>query len=136
MHCWIAKENLFHCLVIVSTYKFFRKAVLDALHPGAMYRQVAITRLVGMQLVVMINTKHLPNIKNVAVDTVGTGILGKIGNKGGVAIRFELHNTSLCFVNCHLAAHVEEVERRNQDYQDINSRLNFKRNPQQIKDHE
>ncbi|KAL3268546.1 hypothetical protein HHI36_007653 [Cryptolaemus montrouzieri] len=114
----------------------WEKMVLDGVHPKAKYRTVALTRLVGIQLIVLINTKHYQYIRNIAVDTVGTGLLGKMGNKGGVAIRLELHNTSLCFVNSHLAAHVEEFERRNQDYKDINARINFRKYPTAIKDHD
>ena len=35
------------------------------------------------------------------------------GNKGGVGVRFNLYHSSLCFVNCHFAASMEEVEKRN-----------------------
>ena len=36
------------------------------------------------------------------------------GNKGGVAIRFNVYHSSMCFVNCQLAASMEDVDKRNQ----------------------
>ena len=36
------------------------------------------------------------------------------GNKGAVAVHFNLYHSSLCFVNGHLPAHAEELEKRNQ----------------------
>ena len=50
---------------------------------------------------------------------------GNAGNKGGVAIRFLLHATSLCFVCSHLAAHQNKVGERNQDFHDICKKIQF-----------
>ena len=34
------------------------------------------------------------------------------GNKGGVSIRLDISGVNICFVNCHLTAHRDELERR------------------------
>ena len=57
--------------------------------------------------------------------SVKTGMSGTAGNKGGVAIRFLLHSTSLCFVCSHFAAHQTKVVERNQDFADICKRIAF-----------
>ena len=38
---------------------------------------------------------------------------------------FKLNEALFCFVNTHLAAHTQEVERRNDDHDDIIRRMSF-----------
>ncbi|GFS13828.1 inositol polyphosphate 5-phosphatase OCRL-1-like [Elysia marginata] len=104
----------------------WQNAVKAYLHPKAAYRKVKSIRLIGVLLIVYIQEKHVPHVKFIDTDSVPTGIMGFLGNKGGVAVRMTLHSTSLCFVNCHLAAHQNESERRVQDYHDILAKTRFK----------
>ena len=57
------------------------------------------------------------------------------GNKGGVAARFMFYDSSICILNSHLNAHYDRVQRRNQDYKDIISKL-LVQNDLDIFDHE
>lgn len=101
------------------------RQVSTSLHPSATYRKVRLIRLVGMMIVVFVKTDHAPHVSEISAEYVGTGLMGVMGNKGGVAIRLMVYNSTICFVNSHLAAHTEEFERRNQDVKDINARLQF-----------
>lgn len=40
-------------------------------------------------------------------------------NKGAIVTRFLIGDSSLCFVNCHLAAHQNQYSARNNDIQQI-----------------
>eukprot|EP00794_Sanderia_malayensis_P016728 gene16728-18422_t len=89
------------------------------------YVLLTAEQLVGVCLYVFVRTHHLPYIRDVAVDVVKTGLKGNTGNKGGVAIRFLLHSTSICFVCAHLAAGQSNVQERNNNYFDITKRISF-----------
>ncbi|KAL2094298.1 hypothetical protein ACEWY4_009017 [Coilia grayii] len=89
------------------------------------YVLLASEQLVGVCLFVFIRPHHAPFIRDVAVDTVKTGMGGATGNKGGVAIRLLFHTTSICFVCSHFAAGQSQVKERNDDYNEITRKLTF-----------
>uniref|UniRef100_A0A0N4ZFV2 IPPc domain-containing protein n=1 Tax=Parastrongyloides trichosuri TaxID=131310 RepID=A0A0N4ZFV2_PARTI len=98
-------------------------SIKNSLPPG-MYKQIESVRLMGIFLIIFQYIHSKIECTNVQTNNVPTGFL-KMGNKGGVGISMEMNNSSVVFINSHLAAGNRETDRRNQDYRDI-TRMTFK----------
>ncbi|KAJ5908282.1 hypothetical protein N7495_000964 [Penicillium taxi] len=104
----------------------WKDAVQKALPPG--YRLVSDVQLVGLLLLIFVSPAIGDSVSSVSSSSVGTGLMGYMGNKGAVATRLVLGETTrLVFVNSHLAAGADKgsLERRNWDASQITSRLKF-----------
>lgn len=86
---------------------------------------VTYLQLVGVCLYVFVRPELAPHIRDVAVDSVKTGMGGATGNKGAVAIRFRYHSTSLCFVCSHFAAGQSAITDRNNDFNEAVKKIMF-----------
>ncbi|KAJ7092810.1 DNase I-like protein [Mycena belliarum] len=114
------------------------EAVFAALgERGGEYEMLASKQLVGMLMLVLVKTTMRAAFTDVRTCAAGTGIMGLMGNKGGTAVRLVFTpptekadaqpnaGTVLTFVNAHLAAFDEMVERRNADFHELVRRLRF-----------
>ncbi|CAM9117041.1 unnamed protein product, partial [Laminaria digitata] len=93
--------------------------------PQATFVLVAKEHLVGTWLAVFVRASMLTQVSDVRSGIVTAGVMGVMGNKGGVGIRLRLCNSSLCFVTSHLAAHRDNVRARNDNYLKILREMNF-----------
>ena len=104
----------------------WKQAVSTALPKG--FELVAEQQLIGLLLLIYASPIIAPTISSVSTTSVGTGMMGYMGNKGAVTARIVLGETTrIVFVDCHLAAGVEKgsLERRNWDASQIITRTRF-----------
>ncbi|RVE68248.1 hypothetical protein OJAV_G00089180 [Oryzias javanicus] len=88
------------------------------------YVQVTSQRMQGLLLLVFAKYFHLPFLRGVQTETTRTGLGGYWGNKGGVSARMSVFGHTICFVNCHLPAHMENSDQRMEDFESIPNPLN------------
>ncbi|KAL1566446.1 phosphoinositide 5-phosphatase [Salvia divinorum] len=79
------------------------------------YKCIISKQMVGIYITIWARTELHQYISNLGVSCVGCGILGRLGNKGSVSIRFCLHETSFCFVCSHLASGGKEGDERHRN---------------------
>lgn len=109
-----------------STARRWKTAMENALPSG--YQQIAEEQLLGLLILVYAAPDVAPTISSVSSTSVGTGLLGYMGNKGAVSVRLVLGETTrIIFVDCHLAAGSDKaaLERRNWDAAQVVSRTRF-----------
>ncbi|XP_066352052.1 type IV inositol polyphosphate 5-phosphatase 9-like isoform X3 [Miscanthus floridulus] len=96
---------------------------------GGLFRCLMSKQMVGIFVSVWTRSSLRRHVRHPGVSSVGAGVLGRLGNKGAVSVRFLLHGTSFCFVCCHLASGGEDGDalRRNADAAGILSRTSFVR---------
>ncbi|KAF3332111.1 type I inositol 1,4,5-trisphosphate 5-phosphatase CVP2-like protein [Carex littledalei] len=107
------------------------------------FRCIITKQMVGIMTTVWIRDELLQFLHQPSVSCIGCGVMGCLGNKGAVSVRFFLHETSFCFVCCHLASggKAVDVRLRNTDIIDILTRTSFPRGtsldlPRKILDHD
>ncbi|CAD6914913.1 unnamed protein product [Tilletia laevis] len=107
----------------------WENAIMEAINRRAQkqgeYAFVRSEQLVGTALLILVKTSLLHNVRQIESATKKTGLRGMSGNKGGVAIRLKVFDSTVCFVTAHLAAGQSNVDQRNDDYRTISSGLVF-----------
>eukprot|EP01130_Rhizamoeba_saxonica_P007732 TRINITY_DN3137_c0_g1_i2.p1 TRINITY_DN3137_c0_g1~~TRINITY_DN3137_c0_g1_i2.p1 ORF type:complete len:560 (-),score=107.69 TRINITY_DN3137_c0_g1_i2:520-2013(-) len=98
-------------------------------HMGPDYVLVKKASMWQIRTLVFTKVNLMNYISNVDKSIEPTGIGSVMGNKGGVGVTLNFLETSLCFINSHLAAHQENINDRNEDVKEVidNLHLNKKK---------
>jgi hypothetical protein len=89
--------------------------VLDEYCPRQNYVLLHTANLVGLFTCIFIKASERSKVRDVCAAEIKLGFSGRMGNKGALVVRFFVDDSSLCFINCHLAAGQTQTMHRNND---------------------
>ncbi|RXI05522.1 hypothetical protein DVH24_017564 [Malus domestica] len=98
-----------------------------ALEEGKTFERMGSRQLAGLLISLWVRKNLRKHVGDIDAGAVPCGFGRAIGNKGGVGLRIRVYDRIMCFVNCHLAAHLEAVSRRNADFDHIYRNMVFTR---------
>lgn len=102
-------------------------AIGRILDEGITFERVGSRQLAGLLISVWARMTLKPHVGDVDAAAVPCGFGRAIGNKGAVGVRMRVYDRLICFVNCHFAAHLEAVNRRNADFDHVFRTMAFSR---------
>ncbi|KAN0099436.1 putative PI phosphatase group protein-like protein [Hyaloscypha variabilis] len=98
---------------------FLTRSLDDWMPKDELYHLLHTASLVGLFTCIFVKASLRDRIRNISAAEVKRGMNGLHGNKGALIIRFVLDDTSMCFINCHLAAGQNHTKDRNTDISTI-----------------
>ncbi|KAL2880934.1 hypothetical protein SGCOL_003584 [Colletotrichum sp. CLE4] len=94
---------------------FLLKSLDDYMPPDCLYHLLHTATLVGLFTCIFVKSTLRDRIQNLSAAEVKRGMGGLHGNKGAIVVRFMVDDTSMCFINCHLAAGQSQANSRHND---------------------
>ncbi|KAM0065072.1 putative inositol-polyphosphate 5-phosphatase transcription factor WD40-like family [Helianthus debilis subsp. tardiflorus] len=107
--------------------QWWQDAIGIAIGEGSTFERVGSRQLAGLLIAIWVRKSLRTHVGDLDVGAVACGLGRTFGNKGGVGLRLRVYDRIMCFVNCHLAAHLEAVNRRNADFNHIYRNITFGR---------
>ncbi|XP_054813831.1 type I inositol polyphosphate 5-phosphatase 12-like isoform X2 [Prosopis cineraria] len=110
-----------------SVGQWWLDTIGKALEEGKAFERMGSRQLAGLLISLWVRKNLRTHVGDIDAAAVPCGFGRAIGNKGGVGLRIRVYDRIMCFVNCHLAAHLEAVNRRNADFDHIYRNMVFSR---------
>lgn len=112
------------------------KHLLDTYGPtGEKFLSLWSWQMGGLAIMLFIKESQIGHISNIEGSVKKTGLGGISANKGGIAISLNYSKTLVCFVCSHLAAGLNNIDERHQNYKAISKGITFSKY-KKIKDHD
>jgi len=129
-------KDKFHHIYVIGTEECMRSILTSLLfsdksawenmiqeYLGNDYVRLRNETLSAIHLIAFAHKSILNHITNIKGSYIKNGFYGTLGNKGSVAVSFDLCGRSVLLLNSHLAAGQAHAKKRNDDFQRINSLL-------------
>ncbi|TGJ76431.1 hypothetical protein E0Z10_g10877 [Xylaria hypoxylon] len=94
---------------------FLVRSLDDFMPADQLYHLLHTATLVGLFTCIFVKSTLRDRISNLSSADVKRGMGGLHGNKGAIVVRFMVDDTSMCFINCHLAAGQTHANSRHND---------------------
>ncbi|CAG9314483.1 OCRL_1 [Blepharisma stoltei] len=101
--------------------------------PGNDYVVAGYQSLVGLLSLIIVKSSLQEYLSNIKDSCVKLGLKGYTGNKGAICQRFSFFDSTICVINCHLAAHKHQTRLRNHHVKSILKYAKFTLDDKEIK---